>query len=179
MPRKLNEQKFCGWCGAKVDYKSDWMSECPNCGYKHYDNPRTCCNLVISKGDDVLLLQRSIEPNKGKFDLPGGFMDINDDSIEAATYRELKEELGLDKNKVSTIQYLGSGTETYLWQDSELPLACFYFSCTLNVDADEVVVDQKENSQLRWISQDDLNNTELAWPLDKKMLTKYFKEKNG
>jgi hydrolase, NUDIX family len=42
----------------------------------------------------LLLIQRKNEPCKGKWAFPGGFMEINETTLEAAR-RELKEETGL------------------------------------------------------------------------------------
>jgi NAD+ diphosphatase len=176
MPRKLNEQKFCGWCGAQVAYKSEWMSECPNCGYKNYFNPKPCTNLIIRLDDKVLLSERALDPGKGKLDLPGGFMDMTDRDIETTVYREVQEELGLARSDISKLKYIGSLVQKYHWQNSEVYCACFFFVCDLLKSAKDIVVDQTENTRVRWIGTDDLQHVDFAFEVDKEMLTKYFEE---
>jgi len=66
---------------------------CPHCG--HYTNRAiTVDALVLNEEGKVFLIKRGNEPEKGKWALPGGFVDW-DETVEEAVSRELKEELGL------------------------------------------------------------------------------------
>lgn len=72
------------------------MSEQNFC-YK-YPHPSVTADCVIFGFDGttikVLLIQRGIEPFKGKWAFPGGFMNI-DETVEECAKRELEEETGL------------------------------------------------------------------------------------
>ncbi|TAJ11893.1 NUDIX hydrolase [Marinilabiliaceae bacterium JC017] len=65
-----------------------------------YEYPRpavTADALIFSKNESsfkILLIQRLKEPFKGKWALPGGFLDMDED-LDRAAGRELKEETGL------------------------------------------------------------------------------------
>jgi len=63
-----------------------------------YPRPSVTVDLVIFTiaEDDlkVLLIRRGQEPFKGRWALPGGFVEI-DESLERAAARELKEEVGV------------------------------------------------------------------------------------
>lgn len=64
----------------------------------NYPHPAVTADcLVFARSDEgmkLLLIQRKNEPCKGKWAFPGGFMDIDETTIDAAL-RELKEETGL------------------------------------------------------------------------------------
>lgn len=62
-----------------------------------YQYPRpsvTVDAILISRQHSVLLIERGRDPFKGKWALPGGFLDM-DESLETACRRELEEETGL------------------------------------------------------------------------------------
>jgi 8-oxo-dGTP diphosphatase len=64
-----------------------------------YPHPSVTTDCVIFGFDGrklkVLLIERGIEPYKGKWALPGGFLKM-DESAEEGARRELKEETGLE-----------------------------------------------------------------------------------
>lgn len=65
---------------------------CPRCGFAAYANPKACVAILVVRDDQVLLARRGIEPAKGQWDIPGGFVEANE-SAEAAVLREAREEL--------------------------------------------------------------------------------------
>lgn len=77
---------------------------CPPCRRFYYRNPvpATCC-FVRGAGDQLLFARRSVEPAKGEWTLPGGYMELNE-TPEQTVLRELLEETGL---RGTNPQYLG------------------------------------------------------------------------
>ncbi len=68
---------------------------CPRCGFIAYVNPRLVVTTIpVTDDGRALLLRRGIEPGRGKWAQPGGFMEIDESVAEAAT-RETLEETGL------------------------------------------------------------------------------------
>ncbi len=75
--------------------------------------PRACVDLVIINGDSkILLTQRDIEPNKGRWHLPGGRLK-KDESIAQAIKRISKSELGnievVDPKLVDFMEFIPDG----------------------------------------------------------------------
>ena len=64
----------------------------------NYPHPAVTADCLVfahtDEGMKLLLIQRKNEPCKGKWAFPGGFMDIDETTMDAAR-RELKEETGL------------------------------------------------------------------------------------
>jgi 8-oxo-dGTP diphosphatase len=66
--------------------------QCPHCG--RFSNRGLSIDAVIIKDDNILLIQRGVEPNKGFWGTPGGYVEW-DESTEETVKREVKEETGL------------------------------------------------------------------------------------
>ena len=69
--------------------------------YKYPRPALTTDALILKKGTaEILLIQRGIDPFKGQWALPGGFVEM-DEELAVACQRELQEETGL---VVSTLE---------------------------------------------------------------------------
>ena len=75
--------------------------------YKYPRPAVTVDTILISKQNSVLLIQRSDEPFKGKWALPGGFIEL-DESLETACHRELEEETGLKVKQLTQFKAYGA-----------------------------------------------------------------------
>ncbi|MGH8354455.1 MAG: NUDIX hydrolase, partial [Pseudomonas sp.] len=64
---------------------------CVQCQLIHYQNPRIVAGCLPVWGDQVLLCRRAIEPRRGYWTLPAGFME-NGETMEQAAARETLEE---------------------------------------------------------------------------------------
>lgn len=91
--------KHCRNCGTAVVYRvpddgdTRERAVCPQCHTIHYENPLNVVGTVPHLGDKVLLCKRNIEPRKGKWTLPAGFMELEETTAEGAA-RETVEEAG-------------------------------------------------------------------------------------
>ncbi|NJY63789.1 NUDIX hydrolase [Salinimicrobium sp. CDJ15-81-2] len=69
----------------------------------------TDCVIFFNKGNQqkLLLVQRNSEPYKGKWALPGGFLE-DEETLEAGAKRELQEETGLKIDKIHQLRAFGT-----------------------------------------------------------------------
>ena len=56
-----------------------------------FERPSVTVDIILFRGDSVLLIRRAGHPSIGKLALPGGFVDPNE-TVEEAARRELLEE---------------------------------------------------------------------------------------
>src|SRR5699024_6054420 len=86
----------CPKCSSK-NFKIENLHrfECHDCGFQFYQNIATAVAVIIEKDNHLLFTKRSVPPNKGMLDLPGGFTDP-EETAEETCVRELKEELNLN-----------------------------------------------------------------------------------
>lgn len=68
---------------------------CSYCGTWHYHNSKPCAAALVVENGKVLLARRGIEPYKGCWDVPGGFLEAGEHP-EDGVRRELLEEAGLE-----------------------------------------------------------------------------------
>jgi ADP-ribose pyrophosphatase YjhB (NUDIX family) len=68
---------------------------CSTCGFVNYVNPKIVVGSVAIWGDKILLCKRAIEPRRGFWTLPAGFMEEGE-TVEAGAIREAREEACAD-----------------------------------------------------------------------------------
>lgn len=91
---------YCRQCGAAVEYRvpddgdTRQRAVCPACHTIHYENPLNVVGTIPVLADGrVLLCKRNIEPRRGKWTLPAGFMELDETTSQGAA-RETDEEAG-------------------------------------------------------------------------------------
>ena len=86
--------KFCSQCGHSVSQHipqgdSRLRYVCDHCQTIHYQNPNIVAGCVPTWGTQVLLCRRAIEPRKGFWTLPAGFME-NGETVELRNFGVFK-----------------------------------------------------------------------------------------
>ena len=115
----MTRYRFCPRCGARTAPRLEEARErdhCAACDRTWYDFAKPCATaLVIDPQGRVLLVRRAVEPYRGKWNLPGGFLEA-DEHPTAGAVRETLEETGF------TIA-LGAFLGAYLdhWEDARDP----------------------------------------------------------
>ena len=67
---------------------------CPSCGYVYFTDPKVGVGVAVVENDRLLLVRRAINPERGKWSLPAGYLDHGEDPRTTAE-REALEETGL------------------------------------------------------------------------------------
>lgn len=109
----VNVLKFCPRCGSPNFPATGSRSfQCADCSFNYYVNASAAVAVLLFNPEgELLLTRRAIEPNKGKLDLPGGFIDPME-TAEQAAQREIQEELGIE---IHSLKYFCSFPNEYIF----------------------------------------------------------------
>ena len=84
--------------------------ECPECGFVAYASSKATAGALVEDDEGrVLLARRAHEPFKGRWDIPGGFLEEGEHPLDGLR-RELREETGLE---VEPLEFLGVWMDRY------------------------------------------------------------------
>ena len=91
---------FCSQCGARVALRippGDNLPRyvCDACGTIHYQNPKLVVGCVPEYEGRIVICRRGIEPRRGYWTVPAGFME-NGETLQQAAARESHEEALID-----------------------------------------------------------------------------------
>ncbi len=144
--------------------------KCDNCEFHIYFNTSAAvAALVTDEKGRLMLVRRGVEPNYGKLDLPGGFVDPGE-TAEQAVERELFEELGL---KVKSIRYIGSATNEYIFSG----FSVFTLDLAFRAEAKTLVGLKPMDDILEYhfYSETEIDYDEIPAPSIKKFVIDYFR----
>ena len=101
----MQEKQFCHFCGNRL-IRKQWEGRrrlfCTACDGPLYENPvPAACVILTDEHERLLLVKRSVDPKKGFWCLPGGFMELGE-SPEETALRELLEETGI-QGRIETL----------------------------------------------------------------------------
>ena len=90
---------FCPRCAAPLVDKVPELDNrprrvCPKCAFVVYVNPKVAAGTVPVRDGRIALIRRGIEPSRGLWSWPCGYVEI-DETVEEAAARETREESGL------------------------------------------------------------------------------------
>ena len=161
--------KFCSNCASEIRIaipEEDTLPRhiCDNCDIIFYQNPKIITGCLAVHQDKVLLCKRAIEPRKGYWTLPAGFME-NNESTEEGALRETLEEA----NAHVRISHLYTMTSIVHVNQVQL----IYLA---HMDKAEYAP-SNESLEVELFSEKDIPWDELAFPTIKSALTFYFEDR--
>jgi 8-oxo-dGTP diphosphatase len=168
----INEEyqfKFCPHCGGLL--KSSILRDheparlvCSECAFIFYLDPKLVACSVVEMDNRIVLLKRDINPQKGRWVLPGGYVDRGEE-VKAAAIRETEEECGI---KIRISDLLGVYSYT-----GRIGVVIVYL--TEYVSGDLIIGDETQDVKL--VSPDEIPWDDLAFPSTKDALKDYCKLK--
>lgn len=91
------EYAYCPRCATPLETRmvgDKPRRACPSCDFIYFTDPKVGVGVLITKGDKVLLVRRTMNPERGKWSIPAGFLDRGEDPRDVAV-REVYEETNL------------------------------------------------------------------------------------
>ncbi len=167
--------KHCRCCGTAAVYRlpddgdTKVRAVCPSCNTVHYENPLNVVGTVPTWGEDgaqVLLCKRNIEPRRGKWTLPAGFMEMGETTAEGAA-RETVEEAGarFEIHELFTLINVPRVGQLHL----------FYRASLLGTDFNP----GHETMEARLFTEAEIPWDEIAFRTVKETLTHYFADRRA
>ncbi len=161
--------KFCSNCGSdQLMYEipaGDTRERffCHNCHIIHYINPKIVIGCFILHDNKILLAKRGIQPQLGKWNIPQGFMEM-DETIEEGAKRETYEEIGVlpDIIKLITVYSVPHANQVHM-----------HFLASISSTDFKIT---EESTDIRLFSSQDIPWEEIAFSSNRFTIESYLKE---
>ena len=149
----VGDFRYCPRCAAALVPRPSPPPDpdrlaCPDCGYVHYDNPSPTVQAWIDRDDAFLALERNQEPLRGRWNLPGGFVEPGEGGPEAIR-REVREETGLE---VEVLGLIGIFPSSYGDGPDRIPILDIAYRCRETGGGWEI---SDESAAARWFTLED------------------------
>lgn len=158
-------QEYCGHCGTKLEQQEEFVWWCSNCSAHRFANPKPATELVLYRNGKILLSKRAVEPGKGKFDMPGGFVEEHE-AAEEALAREIEEELGLTQKDYEEPQYLRSYNTEYPYGGVVHRVLVLVYAARMHEAVTPKALD--DVAATMWMQQSEINDVDWSHAESKK-----------
>lgn len=162
---------FCSNCGTGItraipddDDRERYL--CERCGMVHYQNPRLVVGCIPEWHDRILLCLRDIEPQRGMWTLPAGYLE-NGESVRDGARRETWEEVRAEI----------TGLEPYFLADL-VPINQLYLMFRCQLVRPEFAI-TRESREVRLFREEDIPWDNIAFEVIRQTLKRYFADRAG
>ena len=160
----MDNFKFCPSCGGRLaDPGNDSGAHCDSCDRTWYHNAAPTAGCVIVRDGKALITKRARPPEKGRYDIPGGFLEPDEDPVTGVK-REVKEELSMDVDV--DFSDIAHAVPHRYGENGSWVLAIGFVARAASGDpepADDV-------EEVRWIGPAELDDVDFAWDHDKQLV---------
>lgn len=97
--------RYCPECGAPITLRPVGGRDrpvCTHCGFVHFSRHNVGVGGVVRHRGRVLLIRRAQDPGRGRWTIPGGFVET-DEPFDRAVEREVAEETGVPARVVGVL----------------------------------------------------------------------------
>jgi ADP-ribose pyrophosphatase YjhB (NUDIX family) len=159
--------RFCSECGSAhlafhiPDGDHRPRHQCWDCGHIFYKNPLIVVGCLPVYEEKLLLCRRGIQPQKGLWNVPGGFME-NNESLEEGAAREVWEESHVRVHRLQPLSQFSWRTfnQVHIFFLAEMVTPEFQLT--------------PESEEIRFFAPDEIPWSELAFPTNHFTLKAYL-----
>lgn len=164
--------KFCPSCASTdFTFPENRRFLCNACGFTYYHNIAAAVAIVFTFEDKILFAVRNIDPDKGKLDLPGGFIDPNE-TAEVAACREIEEELGI-AIQPQDLRYITTSPNNYLYKNVPYRTLDLFYECALPSEVIKIKAED-EIQELIWVQRSQIDLTKIGFISIRNVIEKYY-----
>ena len=131
---------------------------CTDCGFVQYENPKIVVGSIVRWEDRVLMCRRDIEPRRGYWTVPAGYLELNE-TTEAGAAREAWEEA---RARIEIERLMA------IYNIQRISQVQLFYRARLTAPEIEPGPESQEVALYRWdeIPWDDLAFPSVRWLLD-------------
>ena len=166
---------FCPRCGAAHSQPGGIPFRCGKCDFTFWFGPVAAVGgLILNDSKELLLVRRARDPGKGKWGLPGGFVDRGE-TVEEALIREVAEETTL---QVSRVELLVTFPNEYNYHGVVSPVIDLFYLCEVETPA-EIKLAADELDSFLWTVPRDEHLDEMAFPSNRRAIEYWLRSKSS
>ena len=167
-------ERFCSRCGLELQLREEggrFRQACARCGHIVFGRFSLGAGGLLLHEGRVLVVQRGHEPGKGRWTLPGGFVE-EDESPEAAIVREVREETNLitEPTGILAIRHAQGAYDQNLYM---------VFGLRLVGPISELKADGHETAQALFAHPDDLDKIGSFGMISKWIIERFTPDTGG
>lgn len=167
----MKPYRYCPACATPLERPdSEDSPSCPSCGRTWYRNPVPTTGCLILRNGRGLVTIRARDPHKGRADLTGGFLELDEDPITGLK-REVREELGVEID-VSLEDLVHVVPHRYEDEAGQWLLSMGFVARLKSGEpspADDV-------ADIKWVTGNEVDTLQWAWPHDRELARKVLNE---